>query len=288
MCSECRLLLGEGEWCDGGAGHRVYSLVSERQALVDHIWQRHRPAIRNGNPFARGLTVGLAAPAVIVGAVLLAFQTSVFGAVLCFVGGMWILRELLHPLWSLDSKPPRGTRSRRSRLQLPDASVLSLPDRRGVAGKVAGDCCAKSPCTGEACVAFAIRFVKRRYSKRHVMLRDAVTGGFELQLTDGRCLRVNPSRIVLDGPFNKVDVPEPSFLRAYLAAIDPEHGRDDDHEPYPYDEIQEVILRPGDRAEFIGDVELVPDASAPGTGYREHAASVLVPRGVPTFRVIEE
>jgi hypothetical protein len=78
-------------------------------------------------------------------------------------------------------------------------------------------------------------------------------------------------------------------VERYLETIDPTRAKrssPERHDPIPSDEAAEVLLRPGDAIEIVGELAPVADPTRQG-GYRE-AAMVLAPSQVPCVRVTRE
>ena len=148
---------------------------------------------------------------------------------------------------------------------------------RGAAGVVVSNQVAAHPLSSVSCVAYAAEL----RDGRRVMLRDAVTIGFDVQLASGDLVRVPPGPLLID----MTDVPElrTSRIEAYRCEVDPLRRSAIDLDPLPGEKVILREVRPGDPVELIGELERVPTAGGTG-GYRESAASVLVPRGLVRLR----
>jgi len=136
---------------------------------------------------------------------------------------------------------------------LPDRFV---PVRPGVirAGEVA-----PPPWGGRGCSAYGIEL----HDRVRLVLVDAWSLGFELELDDGRRARVPPGRIQLDlrgAPAGDAE------LTAYLRDVVQAPGA----RPFRYRELRVRTLAPGDRIALCGSV-------TDGEGLRD--APVLIPKG---------
>jgi hypothetical protein len=70
------------------------------------------------------------------------------------------------------------------------------------------------------------------------------------------------------------------FVRTLAPNDDPE---DEGLDPFPYDVVEEVVVKPGDRVRLFGDFEREADPNV-APGYRQ-ASVILVPKDVPALRI---
>lgn len=294
ICLDCRTALAEGEACDGGRKHRVVSLAKRegRAKLVDEVWgpantkRQLRRAAKNGGGGATlgsmldgcggGDCGGCDVPSG-GGEILGAILVVVIGAIVAVLVGWLVLVIVRLVREKLDTPKPFGALDREPAIR-----------GRGVAGKVVAAERSDSPLDTPS-VAYALEYRCRRVLSGAVMLRDAATRGFDVALKDGRKARVPAGRIRIDGvPHRARDARAAAtahietidrFCDADLAKVDPTS------DPFPFDDVVEVVLRPGDEIELVGELAPTADPGAGGAAYRE-AASLLVPVGVPRVRVV--
>jgi hypothetical protein len=133
------------------------------------------------------------------------------------------------------------------------------------------------------CLAYAIELAESRLLGRDVMLRDAVTGGFEIALDDGRIVRVPAGRLRLEGPTTWRKRDEVEGAIGWVRKLDPKWVADEEFSPIPFDEVGEATLGPGDRVAIPNELDAVADPTRAG-GYRD-AAMALAPVGVPRVRI---
>ncbi len=295
VCLDCRTALVAGEGCDGGKKHRVTSLANEsgKRRLVVEVWgpasmkRQLRNAGKAGSGGAGagsllqgcgdcgGCDVGAGGGEII--AILAVAAAAAIAAVL--VG--WLLLKLFRYVRErLDRPKPFGA--------LSAAPVLR---GRGVTGKVVGDLRSDSP-LDEPSLAYALEYRCRRVLSGAVMLRDAATRGFDVALKDGRKARVPAGRIRIDGVFAARGSRTRAAAMAHLETIDPSRDREpiaEENEttnPFPFDDVVEIDLLPGDEIELVGELAPTADPEAStGSAYRD-SASLLVPVGVPRIRVV--
>ncbi len=296
VCLDCRTALRDGEPCDGGRKHRVTSLKSEsgKKKLVDEVWgpasfkRQLRTAAKNGSGGAglgglegcSGGDCGGCDAASGGGEIIAVIAVVAIAAIAAVIVGWLLLKLFRYVRERLDKPKPFGALSKAPALR-----------GHGVTGKIVGDLRSDSP-LDEPSVAYALEYRCRRVISGAVMLRDAATRGFDLALKDGRRARVPPGRIRIDGLFSARGSRTRAAAAAHLETIDPSRDRetigaeDGTKDPFPFDDVVELVLLPGDEVELVGELTATadPDTSA-GSAYRESAA-LLVPRGVPWIRVV--
>jgi hypothetical protein len=166
---------------------------------------------------------------------------------------------------------------------------LALGPATGLVGVIAsGEDHVKAPFSGVKCAAYGVVFRCRQGCRRYATtLRQSYTNGFDIETDSGEKIRIPPGRLHLDMiEADFVDNPSVA-VDAFLSTIDPKHRHSDDLEIFPHDDVQELVLRPGDSVEVLGPVRDVVDGSAEPTGYRESAATILSPTGIPRLRVVQ-
>jgi len=286
VCIDCRTLLGPKEACDGGPRHRVTSLDTPegRNALRTEVWGP--PSVRRrAKQLAKAGGTSLGAGSIFEGCggcgdAAIDVEGLAIVAVLALivaagVGIYWLIAKAYEAIRAYQNRPrPNGGITR----------PPSIGRRPGPSGVVTGQTGIFAPATGTACVAWALDLRNKRFLGTDLMLHDAETAGFEVKLDDGTTLRVPGGRIRLEGPKERVDRGDAPPVDGFVATI----SREDDPEdagldPFPYDTVDEVVVRPGDRVRVFGELEREVDAAAPG-GYRASNV-VLVPKGVPALRV---
>jgi hypothetical protein len=307
VCRECRTAYVDGETgCDKGDKHTVLSLSDEeqREQLVSEVWgppsarRQAREAAAAGG--AGGASAGAAecggaecteagcetadlsgcgdAAGSEIGAVLLAIAVV---AIVC-VAAYFIIRAIVRYV-----RKRRAAKAREN-ARLKPRGALTRPKgmgkRTGYVGKVVGKASIPDPITGEDCVAYGVKLRTNRHLTGDIMLRDAATVGFDIELDSGEVVRVPAGRVVMD--LHGADKLSDSkanreLVDAYLSEIDLYHGSIDT--ALPWDKAHLRLIRAGDRVSLRGDVERAVDTETSDVehGYRDAAASILVPRGVP-------
>jgi len=262
VCVECRAVMT----APGPLPHRLLSLddARERAQLVTAVWGprtrlRREIVERTRRPHIHGRGgVGLA------------------GLV---VSALLPPRDRDDGTWTWDA---RG--SRREATGATSGCACAPPVARGgvsVSGRVADAALEAEPWTGRRCVAYGA--VLDLGGSR--MLRDAATTGFDLVPTSGPRVHVpaGPCELEMGGALRRT--PDRGRIDAALAAIDP--ARDDgDLDPFPYDHVALLAIRPGDEVELFGRLATVRDPDAPDAGYRDAPATLVVPDGPVRLRLV--
>jgi hypothetical protein len=288
ICIDCRTLLGPNERCDGGLAHRVTSLETPegRAKLVDEVWGPP-DARRRAQQLAKAGGGGLGIGSVLEGGCggCDAIGSEAFFAVIGIViiaavvtGIVWLGMKIVESIRAYMNRPkPHGGLKR----------PAWVGRRVAASGVVQWPAKLDAPATNADCVAWALDLRCKRFLRADLMMHDAETAGFEVKLDDGTTARIPAGRIRLEGPADRMrraDVPE---LERFVQTLAPQvQGPDDCMPPlevFPYDTVDEVLVRPGDRVQIFGDLEREMDPAA-SVGYRE-AGAVLVPKGVPAIRV---
>lgn len=265
LCLVCRTALAPGETCDGGPHHKAVRLAepAERAKALDRVWgPPHLRAKGVASATATGGGVGglfegcggcgdLAGGGEL-GAVILVIVI----AAIAFIAIWWISTRIAHAI-----------RNHRARLRPQGAVALSTP-RGSIAGTVT---------RGEAW-GVELRHDDALGSK--VMLRDGATSGLQITVDDGRVLEVPAGRARVFGDGEKIDG------AAAARRVDPAYRDQDNHAVIPWDRAEEVKLAVGDRVELYGALDQRPDPNAREVGYRDAAASILMPAGVPWLRKV--
>ncbi|MRG96875.1 hypothetical protein [Polyangium spumosum] len=292
VCIDCRTLLGPKETCDGGRKHRVASLETRagRDALRTEVWGP--PSVRRrAKQLAKAGGTSLGAGSIFegctgcgdCGSVALDAEFLPVVAVVALIAAAgvllyWIIAKIYEAIRAYQNRPrPNGGITK----------PPSLGRRPGPRGTVLGQTGMLAPATGKPCVAWALDLRNKRFLGTDLMLHDAETSGFSVKLDDGTILRVPGGRVRLEGPKERLDradaPPVDGFVQTINQNDDPE---DEGLEPFPYDTVDEIVVRPGDRVRVFGELERDVDPAAPG-GYRA-ANVILVPKGVPALRVEQQ
>jgi hypothetical protein len=289
LCLDCRTALAPGQGCPVSPRHRVASLADPagRDALLTRVWgprpvrEHIRDATRAGAVSGTGSSV-----------------LDSCGLIDCLGGGVdlaelgaiallaAVIAAVVFVLWLVITLVPRAIRAwRRSRWQ--PRGVRRAPDGLGRPSGLFGTITAVEPArgeplTGHPCLAFAVELVHRAgWRRRRRMLRDAVTVGFEVALDDGGRVRIPPGSLLLDLDAARTIRPPVQRMADYLAEIDPGRAASDDLDTVPHHEVRHLILRAGQRVEVRGRLHATADPRAVPSGYRDAAATLLVPDGAP-------
>jgi len=292
ICLDCRTALVDGEACDGGKKHRVTSLATHagRQKLLDEVWgpanvrRQLKRATRSGGGGAIGGSIldGCGSGADCSGCDVPSGGGEILGAILVIIVGAivvivlgWLVMKLVAYIREKMNRPkPFGALAEGPKMR-----------GRGVRGKVVAAQRSDSPIDDEPCVAYALEYRAKRVVSGAVMLRDAATRGFDVVTTEGRKVRVPAGRIRLDGRPSKIGGSDARMnAAAHVGAIDAQLDtnltqNDPTEDPFPWDEVVQTVLAPGDEVEVLGDLAPTADPEA-ASAYRE-SASLLVPVGVP-------
>jgi hypothetical protein len=137
-----------------------------------------------------------------------------------------------------------------------------------------------APASGEPCLAFGLD-LRRQRAGHAVLLRDAITSGFDIELVDGRRVRIPPGRIRLDGEAQTHRRADAPGLDAYVEAVDPGHTADDKLDPIPFDVARERVVRAGTVVEIAPDLERVSEGA-----YRDAPEALWAPRGLPWVGIV--
>ncbi len=288
ICIDCRTLLGPDERCDGGLAHRVTSLDTPegRAKLFDEVWGPP-DARRRAQQLAKAGGGGLGLGSVLEsgcggcdvgGGEFFLVVVAIAIVAAAVVGVVWLAMKIIEWIRAYRNRPkPHGGLKR-------PASV----GRRGtISGVVQWPARLDAPASNADCVAWALDLRCKRFLRADLMLHDAETAGFEVKLDDGTTARIPAGRIRLEGPAERMSRSSVPAVEQFVASLAPkEQGPDEfttELEPFPYDIVDEVLVRPGDRVQIFGELEREVDPET-STGYRE-AGAVLVPKGVPAIRV---
>jgi hypothetical protein len=277
ICIDCRTALPSGTPCPGGT-HRVIKLRTPdgRDALLTEVWgpkslrRRIRDAASVGAVGGTGASLldGCSGcDAMDLGDGLGGHFWLVLGVVTIAIGMLWFAGKLIAD----------RLRIRRQRLRANGAKRrVPLGPATGRYGKVVAGETGLAPLGDTACVAYNLELRARRM----VMLRDAMTLGFEIELDTHERVRIPAGPCVID----LTRAPQRGNTGTYLEILDPLRGETDDLEPFPFENAFERTIRVGDEVEILG--RLVPTPEGHGeVGYRDVPHAILVPDGVPRLRV---
>jgi hypothetical protein len=287
-------LFGEGEKCPGGGAHATVSLAEPdgRNLLDEEVWGPD-PRARELRKMARAGAGGATAGGILescnlngcdvlegcsnlggAGEALLYVLAIVVAAVVIGILVMvlyWLIKTIVQLVRDkLDTPKPHGAllapprpkaRAVQGRGTVRRSKMLDLPWKEGKAS------------------AYLMELHEKRVFGGGAMLRDAEAAGFDIELDDGRIVRVPPGRVRFLGPTSRDDV-NTTILESFVSGLDPTH--DTDRKLFPYDHAKTIVLHEGDRVEVLGGLEPSADTAA-GGGYRA-SAGILAPVGVPVLR----
>lgn len=300
ICLDCRTALAEGERCDGGPRHRVTQLHQEpgRKRLLEEVWgapdlrRRTRQLAKAGSVGA--VLIGLLqccavvtcecgqfVPDVFIDAIGVGTLLLILAAVVASMGLVYVVatisdyvrkrRNALIPNGALARPHPPGGSRLRGTLALADGAALI---------KSSG---------GRPVAAHGLELRTSRFMRSGVMLRDGAAAELMVELDDGRRLQIPAGRVRVDASSSAQRL-RPADLRRYLDDLDPLRRAADpgEHDALPFDDARERHMMPGDRVEVRGACEpfIVPGQASEAGGYRQAAASLLRPVGVPWLRAI--
>lgn len=293
VCIDCRTLLGPKEACDGGKKHRVAALGNRegRLALLNEVWGP--PSIRRrAKQLAKAGGGGAGLGGIFEGcgggcdACTGCESASIDGEIIAVIGVILIAAVVVVALVWLGIKIVEWIRAYQNRPK-PNGGVVrpaSLGRQPGPYGTIIGTASMLAPATSTACVAWALDLRSKRFLGTDLMLRDAETAGFEVQLDDGTIARIPNGRIRIEGPYRRMSRDDSTNLDLFVQTLAPnDDPQDEGLNPFPYDVVEETIVKPGDRVRLFGEFsrEADPRVSA---GYRE-AKVILVPKDVPALRI---
>ncbi len=287
VCVNCRTLLGPNEQCDGGKKHRIAELQTKagRSLLLDEVWgppSLRRRAKQLAKAGGGGLGLGSlfdgcggcdCGGGALEGEFIIGLL-AVFAVVLVVVAVVWLVMKIIERVRIYQNRPkPNGGVDR-------PAWIGRKP---GPAGTVVGKTETLAPASSTSCVAWALDLRSKRFLGTDLMLHDAETCGFDVKLDDGSIARIPLGRIRIEGPHKRIDRDDVTNLNEFVQTLArPDDPEDEGLDPFPYDVVEEVVVKPGDRVKLFGDFDREADPRALG-GYRE-AQAILVPRGVPALK----
>lgn len=290
VCIDCRTLLGPKEACDGGRKHRVAALDDRagRLTLLNEVWgapSARRRAKQLAKAGGGGLGIGSlfegcgggcdgCGSAAIDGEFLAVIGVILIVAVAA-VALVWLVMKIIEKVRAYQNRPK------------PNGGVVrpaSLGRNAGPYGTVVGRAAMLGPATNNACVAWALDLRSKRFLGTDLMLRDAETSGFEVKLDDGTTARIPAGRIRIEGPHTRIARDDATNLELFVQTLAPNDDPEDEGlDPFPYDVVEEVLVKPGDRVRLFGDFSREADPKA-AAGYRQ-ASVILVPHDVPALRI---
>ena len=304
MCRECRTAYGAGEACDAGDKHRVVSMshALDREVLITEVWgapssrRRVREMAKAGGSGAgiggalegcnacacEGADLSGCGEAAGGGGEIMAVIAVIVVAAIAFIAIYYATKWIVGYIRKRRNRPkPKGALTRPAK----------AGQRTGYVGRVVADTTLVDPITGRPCVAYGIKLRSNRFLSGDITLRDAATIGFDVQLDSGDIVRIPAGRIALNmhgaGKLSD-DETIKSSINAHIELIDPHHSKSSVR-AVPWDRAHLRLIELGARVELRGDIARAPDPDAAKgpSGYREAAASILVPSGVPQLVLIE-
>lgn len=292
VCVDCRSVKSEREPCARGHHVAMIQTAIGRERLLSEVWgppsvrRRARQAVVAG-------TGGAATGAALEGACDLGC-----GALDCASGlaDLPVLAVIAACAaigvigYLVVSKIVEVVRRRRNAPR--PAGALRQPPiphgNRRVGTALRGAEAGSSP-SGRSALAWGLVLeCRRRFLRSARMLSAGESAGFAIQLDDGTRVRVPPGPVRLEGPAASTTSVTPERVASFLAALDPLRLQvKDELDPFPFDRAVEHVLGPDDRVELVAELEArVDNADAAAAGYREGAATVLVPKGPVLLRVL--
>lgn len=280
VCIDCRTLVGDDPECDVSRFHRVVALDIEegRAQLRAKVWgppelrQRARDAAKVGGlgAFLDGISCG-GCPADVA-------ASSGFEALAIVVASLVVIFLIFAVAYWVIASAVAWIRRRRSRLRPTGAAPTAGRGER-LRGRVAGGAKVRPPLGEGEGVAFGLVLESSEaIGEGPGLLFAGASGGFTVELDDGRVLEVPAGRIRVDG----ARWARASSVEARELAERLDHRGDaDPHPPIPADRARVAVLAVGDRVAITASLERAPGE---GGGYRE-GASRLVARGVPTVTI---
>lgn len=289
VCVDCRTLLGPQEACDAGPKHRVVSLDTKkgRATLLTEVWGP--PSLRRrAKQLAKAGGSGIGTGSLLEGCGacdgcglgesaghFLAVVAVVLAVAVAAVAVVWIVAKTIEWVRAYLNRPK------------PNGGIVPPPAlgrKAGPSGVVIGAAGMLAPATGTSCVAWALYLKSTRFLGTDLMLHDAETSGFQVKLDDGTTARIPMGRVRLEGRAERRNRSDAENVDAFVKTLAPnDDPKDEGLDPFPFDAVDEIVVRPGDRVQLIGKLEREADPDSPG-GYRE-ANVVVVPAGVPALRV---
>jgi hypothetical protein len=290
LCLDCRTALSStSDPCPGGRSHRVRSLVAPagRDALLTEVWgplalrrriaESARVSAVSGGGTAMLEGCGGLAECALTDGLGLAVAAAVAAAAFILWLGVSLVRALVRA-WRRRPPPPRGARS----------GPVGPGPQTGRVGRIEAKAGERlDPIGGRRCVGFAVELRHRPglFARGRAMLRDAVSGGFDVVLDSGERVRIPPGPLLLDARTVGVDA-HPRRLADYLAALDPARGSTDDLDPFPHSVVGQALLTAGQLVEVRGRLIPTADPAAAPSTYRDPAGALLVPDGVPRLAIL--
>lgn len=289
VCIHCRTLLGPNEACDGGPKHKIAALSTKegRAALLKEVWgppsarRRARQLAKagGGGLGLGGLLDGCGSCGDCGGVALDGEFLAVIGVVLIAVVAVvalyWLIVKIIEWVRAYQNRPkPHGALLR----------PASVGRKIGPSGVVVAGMPMLAPASGQQCVAWCLDLRSKRFLGADLMLHDAETVGFDVKLDDGTIARIPRGRIRLEGPKKRLSRSDADRVDAFVESISPvDDPEDEGLAPFPYDVVDELVVRPGDRIRLFGEFSREGDANA-SADYRA-ASAILVPQGVPAIKV---
>ncbi len=287
ICVDCRTLLAPGERCDLGPAHRVVSLADApgRRSMLGEIWGS--PEVRKSA--RRAAQVGAGAGA----ASSLDWCTGCDGVAdgegfLVMIAFMLIAGVFMLIFYALRALY-RAYVAHRDR-QLPcgaGARAASTARPKGRDGTIVRERSTEGPLSGLPCAAWSVSLSAKSFLHGPLMLSDAGTLGFDVQLDGGAgVVRIPPGRVRLEAPTVFTRKAGDPVAEAITDPIDPLRAADPDGDLIPYDEAREARVEVGQRVRLHVELDEIPDPDSAAGDYRGPPRMLLVPRGVPAIKAL--
>ncbi len=288
FCLECRTLLYSNTVCDGGPKHRVVSVNQPEGAeqLRNEVWGP--PSLRRrAREIMKAGGTGLAADSCLQGADCAGCEgIGDMGEAGAIIIGLIIAFFAAILIWWIVTKIIAAVRKHRARLK-PKGALFAPPRPKG-SPKIGVIRSAKgiaTPSSGKSVAAYAIQYVASRFAGNAIMMREALTNGFEVLLDSGQLLRVAAGPVRIEDEMEAVE--NASYAEGHLAqaiehAVRAPEG-DQEFPLVPFEVAQTAAVHVGDRVAIFGTVEFIPDdrqANYDGGAFRT-ATAIMVTTGIP-------
>ena len=287
FCLECRTLLYSTSACDGGPRHRVVAVNQPEGAeqLRNEVWGP--PSLRRrARELAKAGGTGLAADSCLQGADCAGCEgIGDLGEAGAIIIGLIIAFFAAILIWWIVTKIIAAVRKHRARLK-PKGALFSPPRPKG-SPKIGIIQSAKgiaTPSSGKSVAAYAIQYVASRFAGNAIMLREALTNGFEVLLDSGQLLRVAAGPVRIEDEMEAVE--NASYAEGHLAQAIAHSVRAEGDEEFslvPFEVAQTAALHVGDRVSIFGTVEFIPDdrqANYDAGAFRTSTA-IMLTTGIP-------
>jgi hypothetical protein len=294
LCLECRTVLAEGEACDTCGEEPVLSLLHapNRERAVERAWMRleiqptqqppiiWRVLLMASIGFVLSLTMGLI---FVLGArnpnvemiTVLGISAAMLLLFLPHIAERRRLKKGLPPAPPEVFHRPRGAEV--EPIKPPRLPWLHGTLRVRDPGRRAG---AEGVPEG-----YGAELVEA-LSTEHVMYRDSISHGFEIELDDGRVVLVEPGRIRIAARKGQGRTLALAAARKHLEAADPSRAKlrgrlGHESDPFPFDHARRLVIEDGTPVSVAAELESRREGDA---GYRQQSKVYLRPKSIVWLR----